>query len=108
MRIRDIRSIGLSGATPEGGWSNEIKPEESVHTLVIVETDEGVTGAGSVFTNAGLVAAALKVQKVFPSNLIHLVASGDQTNVTVLDAKGTRDNSATAQRLLSVLKDTMS
>ena len=61
MRIREIRSIGLSGATPEGGWSNEITPEESVHTLVIVETDEGISGTGSVFTNAGLVSAALKV-----------------------------------------------
>jgi D-galactarolactone cycloisomerase len=61
VRIRDIRSIGLYGATPEGGWSNEIKPEDSVHTLIIVDTDEGVTGAGSVFTNPALVAAALAV-----------------------------------------------
>jgi L-alanine-DL-glutamate epimerase-like enolase superfamily enzyme len=61
VRIRDIRSIGLYGATPEGGWSNEIKPEDSVHTLIIVDTDEGVTGAGSVFTSPALVAAALKV-----------------------------------------------
>ena len=38
---------------------------------------------------------------------IHLAASGEQTTVTVLDAKGERDNSATAQRLLSVLKDKM-
>ncbi|MFY2946067.1 outer membrane protein assembly factor BamC [Achromobacter xylosoxidans] len=42
-----------------------------------------------------------------PQYRIHLSASGDQTNVTVLDAKGERDNSATAQRLLSVLKDKM-
>ena len=38
---------------------------------------------------------------------IHLVARGDQTEVTVLDANGGRDGSATAQRLLSVLKDKM-
>jgi L-alanine-DL-glutamate epimerase-like enolase superfamily enzyme len=61
VRIRDIRAIGLAGATPEGGWSNELRPEDSVHTLVIVRTDEGLTGAGSVFTNAGLVRAALQV-----------------------------------------------
>jgi len=61
VRIREIRSIGLSGATPEGGWSNDIKPDESVHTLIIVETDGGVSGIGSVFANAGLVSAALKV-----------------------------------------------
>jgi outer membrane protein assembly factor BamC len=40
-----------------------------------------------------------------PQYRIHLAATGDQTEVTVLDANGARDNSATAQRLLSVLKD---
>ena len=59
MHIHDIQAIGLTGATPEGGWSNELRPEDSVHTLVIVRTDEGLTGLGSVFTNAGLVRAAL-------------------------------------------------
>ena len=34
-----------------------------VHTLVIVRTDEGLTGTGSVFTNAGLVRAALAVME---------------------------------------------
>lgn len=61
MKIREIRAVGLFGATPEGGWSNELKPEDSVHTLISVQTDEGVTGFGGVFTNAGLVQAALKV-----------------------------------------------
>jgi outer membrane protein assembly factor BamC len=42
-----------------------------------------------------------------PQYRIHLAATGDQTTVTVLDANGARDNSATAQRLLSVLKDKM-
>lgn len=59
MRIRDIQAIGLTGATPEGGWSIELRPEDSVHTLVIVRTDSGLTGVGSVFTNVGLVRAAL-------------------------------------------------
>ncbi|MFT4038593.1 MAG: mandelate racemase/muconate lactonizing enzyme family protein [Thermomicrobiales bacterium] len=61
MRIHDIQAIGLTGATPEGGWSNELRPEDSVHTLVIVRTDDGATGVGSVFTNAGLVRAALAI-----------------------------------------------
>ncbi|MCC6790774.1 MAG: mandelate racemase/muconate lactonizing enzyme family protein, partial [Thermomicrobiales bacterium] len=61
MRIREIRAVGLYGATPEGGWSNELRPEDSVHTLISVQTDEGVTGFGGVFTNAGLVQAALNV-----------------------------------------------
>jgi D-galactarolactone cycloisomerase len=61
MKIRDIRAVGLTGATPEGGWTNELKPEDSIHTLVAVLTDEGVTGVGSVYTNSGLVKAALNV-----------------------------------------------
>ncbi|HZQ56003.1 MAG TPA: mandelate racemase/muconate lactonizing enzyme family protein [Bryobacteraceae bacterium] len=61
MRITQIRAAGLRGATPEGGWANEIKPSDCIHTLIAVLTDEGVTGWGSSFTNDGLVQAALKV-----------------------------------------------
>jgi D-galactarolactone cycloisomerase len=63
VRIHDIQAIGLTGATPKGGWSEELRPEYTVHTLVIVRTDEGLTGTGSVFTNAGLVRAALAVME---------------------------------------------
>src|SRR6185436_15154153 len=59
MKIREIRSAGLRGATPEGGWSNELRPEDCVHTLIAVHTDEGLIGLGSVFTNDDLVRAAL-------------------------------------------------
>jgi L-alanine-DL-glutamate epimerase-like enolase superfamily enzyme len=59
MKIRDIRCAGLRGATPEGGWSTELKPEDCVHTLVVVHTDAGVHGLGSVFTNDALVRAAI-------------------------------------------------
>ena len=41
MKIREIRCAGLRGATPEGGWSNELRPDDCVHTLVAVHTDEG-------------------------------------------------------------------
>ncbi len=61
MKITAIRSAGLFGETPKGGWSNEIKPDDSVHALIAVHTDEGVVGLGSVFTDARLVAAALQV-----------------------------------------------
>ena len=61
MKIREIRCAGLRGATPEGGWSNELKPEDCVHTLVAVHTDEGLVGLGSVFSNDQLVRAALAV-----------------------------------------------
>lgn len=42
-----------------------------------------------------------------PQYRIHLVGNGEQTTVSVLDTNGTPDNSPTAQRLLSVLKDKM-
>ena len=61
MKITRITCAGLRGATPEGGWSNELRPEDCVHTLVAVHTDEGVTGLGSVFTHDALVRAALAV-----------------------------------------------
>jgi D-galactarolactone cycloisomerase len=61
MKIRAIHAAGLRGVTPAGGWTNELRPEDCVHTLVVVHTDEGLTGLGSVFSNDGLVQAALQV-----------------------------------------------
>jgi L-alanine-DL-glutamate epimerase-like enolase superfamily enzyme len=61
MKIHEIHAAGLRGVTPEGGWSNEIEAEDSVHTLVLVRTDEGLLGIGSVFTSPGLVKGALEV-----------------------------------------------
>ncbi len=51
MKIRDIHAFGLRGRTPEGGWSNELQPEDCVHTIIAVLTDEGAIGWGSVFTS---------------------------------------------------------
>ncbi len=59
MKITDIRCAGLRGATPEGGWTNELRPEDCVHTLIAVHTDTGLVGLGSVFTNDDLVRASL-------------------------------------------------
>lgn len=61
MKIVALRSTGLFGETPKGGWSNEIKPGDAVHALVGVHTDGGVMGLGSVFTDARLVQAGLQV-----------------------------------------------
>jgi D-galactarolactone cycloisomerase len=61
MKIREIHALGLYGATPEGGWSNELRPDDCVHTLIVVGTDEGVYGLGSVFTSVELVKGALQV-----------------------------------------------
>ena len=61
MKIREVRALGLYGATPEGGWSNELRPDDCVHTLIAVLTDEGVVGVGSVFSSDDLVRSSLKV-----------------------------------------------
>ncbi len=59
MKITEIRAAGLRGGSPAGGWANEIQPDDCVHTLVAVHTDEGLTGWGSVFTNDVLVQGSL-------------------------------------------------
>lgn len=61
MKIRDIKAYGLRGRTPEGGWSNELQPEDCVHTIIAVLTDEGPVGWGSVFTSESLVRASLEL-----------------------------------------------
>jgi len=60
MRIREVRALGLRGGTPEGGWSNELRPDDCIHTLIAVVTDEGPIGWGSVFTSDHLVNASLR------------------------------------------------
>ena len=61
VHIRAITTAPLIGESPKGGWSAEIKPEDSIHALIAVHTDAGITGYGSVFTDGRLVQAALEV-----------------------------------------------
>lgn len=61
VRITSIAAAPLFGESPKGGWSAEIKPQDSVHALIAVHTDAGVTGYGSVFTDGRLVRAGLQV-----------------------------------------------
>ena len=65
VRITDVVAAGLVGESPPGGWSSEIKPEDSVHTLVAVHTDAGITGFGSVFAPGPLVSAAVDQLRAF-------------------------------------------
>jgi hypothetical protein len=39
LKIRAIRSVPLFGESPKGGWSAEIKPQDSIHALIAVHTD---------------------------------------------------------------------
>ncbi len=61
VRITRIVAAPLFGDSPKGGWSAEIKAEDSIHALIAVHTDAGLIGHGSVFTDGRLVEAALKV-----------------------------------------------
>lgn len=65
MKIREIRAAGLRKGTPKGGWANELRPDDCVHTLIAVLTDEDLVGWGSVSTNDDLVRGALGVLKPF-------------------------------------------
>ncbi len=61
VRIKRIEAAPLFGESPKGGWSAEIRPQDSIHAIVAIHTDQGITGYGSVFTDGRLVQAALKV-----------------------------------------------
>ncbi len=61
MKIREIRAVGLRGQTPKGGWTRELQPDDCVHTLIAILTDEGLVGWGSASTSEGLVQGALSV-----------------------------------------------
>src|ERR1041385_4084077 len=65
MKITSIQITGLAGGTVEGGWADELKPEDDVHTIVEVGTDEGLIGIGSVFTSKALVEGAVKLLRPF-------------------------------------------
>jgi L-alanine-DL-glutamate epimerase-like enolase superfamily enzyme len=65
MKITDIRITGLSGGTVEGGWVEDLKPEEDLNTIVEVITDEGLTGVGSCMTSKALVEAGVALLRPY-------------------------------------------
>lgn len=61
MKIADIRITGLKGGTVEGGWVDDLKPEDDLHTIIEIIADEGLIGVGSAFTSKALVVGAVKL-----------------------------------------------
>ena len=61
MKIKDIRLIPLTGATPDGGWDQGFEEEDNLHTLVEVISDEGVVGLGSIYTSARIIDGGLGI-----------------------------------------------
>lgn len=61
MKITSVVAIGLRGGTVDGGWPGGHQPDDSLHTLLEVHTDDGLVGLGSCFTGKPLVVAALEL-----------------------------------------------
>lgn len=59
MKITNIKVHRLVGATVDGGWPQGHEPEDDLHALVELETDEGLTGIGSAYTGHRLVLAGV-------------------------------------------------
>jgi D-galactarolactone cycloisomerase len=67
MKIKEVRSIPLSGWTDDTGWDFKLDQAENQHTLIEVKTDEGITGNGSVYTTKTLVDGSLRLLMPFVS-----------------------------------------
>ena len=63
MLIQEVRITGLSGGTVEGGWVDDLKPEEDINTIMEVLSDEGLVGIGSAMTSKALVEASIKLMR---------------------------------------------
>src|SRR5260370_11315240 len=63
MKITDVKTIALRGATRDTGWPGGTDPNEQMNTLLEIHTDGGITGLGSCFTNRVFVEASLTVLK---------------------------------------------
>jgi L-alanine-DL-glutamate epimerase-like enolase superfamily enzyme len=61
MTIADIRLTGLSGGTVEGGWAEELVPDDNIHTLIEVVAADGRTGVGSAYTSLALIDGGVKL-----------------------------------------------
>lgn len=59
MKIVEVEVIPLVGGTVDGGWPQGHEPQENLHTLLRITTDESMTGWGSCFTSSALVSGAV-------------------------------------------------
>src|SRR4051812_37033652 len=61
MTIADIRLTGLAGGTVEGGWAEELVPDDNIHTVIEVVAADGRVGVGSAYTSRALVDGGVKL-----------------------------------------------
>ena len=61
VKITQVQVMPLVGTPVGSGWPDGTAPEENLHTLIEVCSDEGPTGIGSCFTSGALIEAALQL-----------------------------------------------
>lgn len=59
--ITQLEILPLAGGTVDGGWPQDMEAEDNLHTLVVLSTDDGVTGVGSCYTSGKLVDGAAQL-----------------------------------------------
>ncbi|HEY2839095.1 MAG TPA: mandelate racemase/muconate lactonizing enzyme family protein [Pirellulales bacterium] len=59
MKIIEVRTIALGGATHDHGWPGGTDPNVQYNTLVEVRSDAGLIGLGSCYTTRALVEGSL-------------------------------------------------
>ncbi len=65
MKITEVRTLALRGATHDHGWPGGTDPNTQYNTIVEVCTDAGVTGIGSCYTTQALVEGSLELLRPF-------------------------------------------
>ncbi len=65
MKITEVRAIPLRDRRVDSGWGTNLDQEENLYTLIQVDTDEGITGTGSVYTSLALVEGSLRLLTPF-------------------------------------------
>ena len=61
---------------PEGGWSNELRPEDCVHTLIAVHTDEDAVGLAADLQLASAFAGTDLIEYLTGSPFIDEITAG--------------------------------
>lgn len=65
LTITDVCCVPLVGESPKGGWSHEIRPQDSIHAIIAVHTKCGLSGYGSTFTDGLLAKEAVRILTAF-------------------------------------------
>src|SRR4030095_10289419 len=65
MKIVQVRTIPLGGATHDHGWPGGTDPNVQYNTLLEVVSEDGLVGIGSCYTTRALVEGSLQLLKEY-------------------------------------------